>query len=348
MICETIDHSTALDSENKCTTNQLNEHRKEMDRLTQFSDIEKEKMSLEFAVNQFLSYKITGDAQSDYFSVVGFTFQALSHIGQLEKLGLDKLTIKGLVSPIYQQIGESPFFKRMQTWPRGYPGDFEMIEYILAGKNQCKPHTKEFHLENHGVSAAIAQQHCNKVVAQASKILEVAHRIENPRILSIACGSSPDIHSVAPYLKDNMEFVLLDGDKDALACSQMKLSSYNFSCQFIHGNILKKIVELRNHGHFDLVLIGGLFDYLKDSTIIKILNSLRENNLKKEGLIFFTNISEYNPARLWIEYLGDWELIHRSDAQLFDLALGAGFLKSECRIQKESTSLTYLVECMQP
>jgi hypothetical protein len=95
--------------------------------------------------------------------------------------------------------------------------------------------------------------------------------------------------------------------------------------------------------HYDLILIGGVFDYLNDKTIVSILKSLR-NNLVEDGRVFFTNIDKNNCYRTFMEYLGDWFLIERSESDVDELITAAEWPDDSYRITKDKTGLTHLVE----
>jgi O-methyltransferase involved in polyketide biosynthesis len=81
--------------------------------------------------------------------------------------------------------------------------------------------------------------------------------------------------------------------------------------------------RVREHGPFDLILAGGLFDYLSDKMIARTLSDAW-SMLAPEGRIVFTNIATGNPFRVWIEYMGDWKLIERSEEDVASLCRLAG------------------------
>ena len=63
--------------------------------------------------------------------------QIFSHVHMLsgivreaEKAGFSKSDIFDVLEPVRKLYAQSPFIAHLQTWPRGYPGDFEAIEYI--------------------------------------------------------------------------------------------------------------------------------------------------------------------------------------------------------------------------
>ena len=88
--------------------------------------------------------------------------------------------------------------------------------------------------------------------------------------------------------------------------------------------MVRGLVAARTLGPFDLVVAGGLFDYLPDEAITRLLQQARERLLTPSGQVLFTNIALENPCRLWIECLADWRLIHRSADHLSRQCADAG------------------------
>ena len=87
-----------------------------------------------------------------------------------------------------------PFHRAGAKWPRGYPGDFETIEYLCAAENRSLPQTVQHALEELALRSSISGQHRNKVAFQAKAILAACRRTNGRgRILSIGCGGCRDI-----------------------------------------------------------------------------------------------------------------------------------------------------------
>src|SRR5437588_819468 len=50
----------------------------------------------------------------------------------LERCGWTAGRIRESIVPSRQVLATSPFIRRCQEWPRGYAGDFETVEYMMA------------------------------------------------------------------------------------------------------------------------------------------------------------------------------------------------------------------------
>ena len=307
-------------------------------------------MSLNEAIKDFLSLELyqEHDKRLNYTSVISKVFTLLTEIAELDEQRKDRKEILSLLKETRDIVGKSPFFNRLQTWPRGYPGDFETIEYLIQGENKAMPGTIEYYLEEYGLKSPAAQQHRNKVARQSELILQSYLLNQNgcaSKILSLACGSCPDIQQVQKLIEPSKcSFFLVDYDNDALEFSRSKLSDFNGACKFVKRNVLRLLNEPVESGPFDLIIIGGLFDYLSDRSIIRILERVWRLLLAPRGKLFFTNISPDNPDRIWIEYLADWVLISRSEGELREMCTNAGIPEECMTIDKDSTQITYMIE----
>jgi extracellular factor (EF) 3-hydroxypalmitic acid methyl ester biosynthesis protein len=258
---------------------------------------------------------------------------------------LSRTEIIDALLPIRKLAAASPFVKRAQCWPRGYAGDFETIRYILEGGNWAVPGTLGYYIEDFFLTSSICEQHHNKIIQQGIMIKETVQRKRKAHILSIGCGTSEDLYSCLPHLKSSGAWVtLVDIDGDALAYSLEKLVSIKERVNVIKGNIYKEVRQLKSC--FDLILIGGVFDYLPDKVISVLLKQLGQQ-LQSGGQLFFTNIARGNPFRICMEYLADWVLIERGREELEGL-IKAAVPQLHYTIQKDSTGLTYLATLQQP
>jgi extracellular factor (EF) 3-hydroxypalmitic acid methyl ester biosynthesis protein len=246
--------------------------------------------------------------------------------------------VQEVLGPAAELQAQSSFVRRLRDWPRGYPGDFETIELLVKGSEVPIGTDPGKWIEWYALNTAIGQQHRNKVWWQYLQMCAVTPG----RILSVGCGGGADFN-IAPHRFTGSEIVLLDLDQDALWLAQDRLQRY---CEVhtICGDVRRGIRKAQDEGPFDIVVCGGLFDYLDERTIVFLLKELRERAVKVGGSVLFTNIAEENPFRVWMEAIADWRLIHRSEADIRRIVDAAGFDVHGLRIQRDATGLTYLVE----
>jgi len=238
---------------------------------------------------------------------------------------------------------ESPFIHRLQKWPRGYPGDFETIEYLCDGQVKARPLTTAWFLEHQALRTVAAQQHRNKVVWQASKIVDVVYRKDKARILSIGCGGSRDLRQIQHNIANrDLLIVLNDMDVDALDLSRATLKLLEPMVTTIVGDIFHAIRHLSRHMPYDLVVAGGIFDYIEDRQLIWLLPKLMKL-LSPDGILCFTNIARGNPDRVWMEYLSDWFIKERSENDILSLLEDSGVVpQAQANFTRDVTGLTVL------
>ena len=172
---------------------------------------------------------------------------------------------------------------------------------------------------------------------------------ERPKVLVLAAGSSPDLALVQERIRErDFQVVLNDGDAGAVAFSLARLSGIRDRVSAVHGNVLTSTRRLAVHGPFDLVVAGGLFDYLPDRHATSLLRTLWGRLLAPAGRLFFTNIRRGNPYRIWMEYLVDWRLIERSEEDVRDLVTAACGREAVCTVGSEGTRLAWLVSVERP
>jgi extracellular factor (EF) 3-hydroxypalmitic acid methyl ester biosynthesis protein len=261
-----------------------------------------------------------------------------SELAKLPPVQWRSLAVQEVLRPAAEFQAQSSFVRRLRDWPRGYPGDFETVELLVKGSEVPTNSAPGAWIDWYALNTAIGQQHRNKVWWQYLQMCAVTPG----RILSVGCGGGADFN-IAPQRFTGSEIVLLDLDPEALRLAQDRLQRY---CEVhtICGDVRRGIRKAQDEGPFDIVVCGGLFDYLDDRTIVFLLKELRERAVKVGGSVLFTNISEENPFRVWMEAIADWRLIHRSEADIRRIVEAAGFDLHGLRVQSDGTGLTHLIQ----
>ena len=267
-------------------------------------------------------------------------------VTECEDAGLTRLELLPLLEGVRALHARSPFVHRLQTWPRGYPGDFETVEWLCDAGNRAEADTVPWALEQCALQSPLAQQHRNKVGLQGRAILSTLVAKPAGRIASIGCGGCRDLSLIQDYVPPTHgSFVLVDADADALAFARERLDRLEGRCTFILGRVPRALARVQGAGPFDLVVAGGLFDYLPDRWAVATLTAAREL-LGPGGRMFLSNIARGNPFRPWIEYLADWWLIERDEADLRRLLAQAGFDVEQARISHDTTGLALIADAV--
>ena len=303
---------------------------------------------LKSAVNDFINLE-HGNISSDHFfhKVISEMHNLISAIGISLESGFSKDQIIAELKIPREIHARSPFVNRLQNWPRGYQGDFETIEYICECENTAPKNTIEYYIEWYALNSAVAQQHRNKINIQSSYILNSIAINDESGILVIGCGSGRDIRNIQNVINNKkIKLYLNDIDQGALDFTKSKIDDKLLDkVIYINGNVLK---ILRNpeykYKKFNLILFGGVFDYLQDKAIILLLNHMYATMLDENGKIIFTNINQNNPFRYWMEYLASWKLIERSQEDCISICKKASIPENNVRIYFEETKLALIIE----
>lgn len=288
------------------------------------------------------------DAIGHPHRIVAAMYRVAGALADCRTAGLTRVEVLDIVGPLRELLRRSPLVHRLQTWPRGYPGDFETVEWLCDATNLAEPGTTPWGVEHFCVHSPIAQQHRNKVAMQADAIATVVMTRHDARVLSIGCGGCRDLREILPILQcaPDASFALVDGDAAAIAFAAARLASLGGRCRFVQGHVPRTLTPARVGGPFDLVVAGGLFDYLPDRWAIETLRRIG-TLLREGGEVVLSNITSPNPYGPLISCLGEWELIERTDDDLVRLLKEAGFDQPDVRIRRDTTGLAAMVTAHQ-
>ena len=298
------------------------------------------------------------------------TTPALSNL--FEKFESTLREVEPELRPVHQTFGRrqlhpmllcSPFLYRCFSKPLGYAGDYEMVNMMMRDP-----------LEGGSLYAKIvnlwflkqppAEAHRNRIQHLVQLIVDAAARASaqgrTARIMSIGSGSA---HEVQQFLREShlasqVQFTLIDFNEETLAHCQKVLEEIKTrfhrttSVRYVKKSvqqILKeaaKSVERGATGQYDLVYCAGLFDYLSDPVCRK-LTGLGYDWLAPGGRLLTTNVDEYNPRRITMDYIMEWHLLYRKGADL--LALKPEKAPADlCAITSDSTSVNIYFEAKKP
>lgn len=267
------------------------------------------------------------DAEVRYSQYVSLVHAMIAALRRCEMTGATADAIRAASADAREVHRLSPLCTRLQDWPRGYPGDFETVEYLCEGVNRAPVDSFGHAIEAYALRSAAAQQHRNKVEEQAAVVARRLAMSTGPvRILSIGCGGSRDLlalrrHCADPRATERLAVTLNDSDAGALVLSERRLHEMGVATRTLAMNVLAAMRMLvRETEGFDLVLAGGLFDYLDDRTAAFVIRTCRRSLLREGGELFFTNIAVGNPYRPWMDHVANWGLIHRTEDDILTLA----------------------------
>ena len=271
-----------------------------------------------------------------------------SALDRAEAAGLSQDPLRELIAVAREVHALSPFVRRLQTWSRGYQGDFETIEHLLSQENQAEPGTVGFVIEQYCLATALAQQHRNKMQRQTNEIMKVLLREDQskaPSVLILAAGSTPELRYAANFVQTrDFRVVLCDTDPGAIDFSTKALASLGDRVRTLEGDVVWCAESIEEQGPYDLIVAGGLFDYLDDKWAKKTLSLVLGGWLAPGGKLFFTNLATENPFRLWMRCVVNWTVIERTEQDLVELVSSARTSNVAVQVGRDPTTLALLAE----
>ena len=87
------------------------------------------------------------DPASSFHRVVTLVHDLCAALVDAEAAGCTRQELREAARTARDIHGASPFVRRLQEWPRGYPGDFETIEWLCRATNEAPEGTLASALE---------------------------------------------------------------------------------------------------------------------------------------------------------------------------------------------------------
>ena len=227
----------------------------------------------------------------------------------------------------------SPFMKRTNLKPRGYPGDSVMMRMLY--RNEFEGETtfaKLMHKHPMEHPAARAVRNRRRLVTQKLIETQNGHRPpsgERLKVLSVACGPAFEMQDIllTPEDCEKYHFTLLDQDRQALHEAATLIDQIEKKlCTKTYVDYLNESVrtmlassQLKDQwGLFDYIYSMGLFDYLTPPVASAVLGKLYKI-LKPGGTMLIGNFHVSNPSKYYMEYWLDWVLYYRTEEEFADL-----------------------------
>lgn len=245
-------------------------------------------------------------------------------------------------------VYKSSVVRRAFEKPRGYPGDYKLIETIY--NNEAISEGIGYCYDRYFLSNAYAVAVRNREIKMQELLLDFIEETGSSKIniLNLACGSCREIKEAFIDSHRNFNksicFNLVDQDVEALEFSKkaLKSDSKKLSLSFFNQNILEYLKDGDKHskvlGKQHLIYTIGLADYLPDRILKKLLAfcfSILEN--RGRLIVAHKDISEYKPlpANWWC----DWEFYSRDENDMLDLISKSEMKNFNIRIEREKSGV---------
>ena len=235
-------------------------------------------------------------------------------------------------------VWQAPFFRHAYEKPRGYAGDFEMMEMLydsqVEGATPFARLLQEHFMPGPG-HRSVRSRHEYLRSLLVSNVIEGRAR----RLLSVASGSAGEVRDFFASVPDApVEVSLLDRDAEALAFAMTALNSKAGASDRVRT--LRMSVRdiaagaLKQQPPFDLIYSTGLYDYLNQRLAVALTRQLVES-VAPGGEVLIANYAKehVNPDRFIVEYAQDWFLVTRDEGEMYDLV--ASLDVEDCRLDHD-------------
>lgn len=227
----------------------------------------------------------------------------------------------------------SPFNNRAFTKPLAYAGDYEMMNMIYRDMDEGTSFFAKL-MNRHILTKTAPNAVRGRAKYVTDKITQLlADKFKNNNsvsITNIACGPAKEIQDLFRTNSeiDKCKFTFVDADERPLLYSQQVLTELKrkhnrqTEMKFVHKAI-DQIIKDRDWKNKikkqDVVYSIGLLDYLSPIMARRMISSLYEL-LDDNGILMIGNINNSNDTRNFMEYVGEWYIIHRNDQELLALS----------------------------
>ena len=227
---------------------------------------------------------------------------------------------------IFPYFMRSRFAERAYFKPKGYAGDFLMMEHIYAdvpkGEGKLGEIIDAFCLQRPG-SLAIRSRR----ILLRDQLLQLSgatsRRGRTTRIMNLACGPNRELFDflAACDHSEDIEALCVDIDPEALQYTNqyVNIFPHRASIKLMSENVIKWALGRATHHiePLDIIYSSGLCDYL-DPRLFRALITQCHRHLKPGGTLLLGNFTHY-PDSLFLDKLLRWELIYRTKEDLQEL-----------------------------
>lgn len=291
---------------------------------------------LSYALQKDSTPEISEDHRAECYSILSSFSDNLGNFKDILKHPEDENVLWGyLFKEAFPFIMRSRFAERAYYKPKGYAGDFLMMEHIYL--NQPEGDGKIGKL----VDAWLLQRPGTKAIRGRRKLLsgqletisrQRLEQGETIQIMNLACGPNRELFdflSNCDY-SSKIEALCVDIDSEALQYTNQHVNTFPHmaSIRFMNENLVKWALGKvsQNIGMQDIIYSAGLSDYL-DRKLFQALVSRCHEHLKPGGQLVIGNFAPFDD-QLFMDHILQWELIYRTEDELKELFIDTPFGKN--------------------
>jgi extracellular factor (EF) 3-hydroxypalmitic acid methyl ester biosynthesis protein len=234
---------------------------------------------------------------------------------------------------IFPYFMRSRFAERAYYKPKGYAGDYLMMEMIYRdqpeGDGKLGTLTDSWCLSSAAAKAVRGRREllCNQLESLCRQKRDQGNPI---RIMNLACGSNRELFDFLARCDytEAIEATCIDADPQALTYTDQQVNNFahHASIRLMNDNVVKWAAGGMRHdyGLQDIIYSAGLTDYL-DRRLFQALVTRSCEHLKPGGVLIIGNFSTKNRNRVFMDHILHWKLIHRDPADLEELFAATPF-----------------------
>jgi extracellular factor (EF) 3-hydroxypalmitic acid methyl ester biosynthesis protein len=254
---------------------------------------------------------------------------------------------------------DAPLWRQAYAKPRGYPGDYMVMNYIYDGKPVGDHSYAQL---VHALAVKIGQfvvRRKDFVRAEIETLIAAVEPRAALRVASLGCGPAREIVEV--LAQDNrfagsLAFSLIDQDEEALRCAGRGIADAVAKRRTGPRVIVepRKVSVLRLlrdvspadlFGQPDLIYSAGLFDYFSDRTC-RMLTRRLYAALPPGGALLLGNMKAGTDMAWPLEFIADWSLTYRSAERV--LSWAEGLDGADIQLRTEATGYDYMLRVRKP
>jgi hypothetical protein len=252
------------------------------------------------------------------------------------------------------ELLSGPIWRRSYEKPLGYPGDFEIMNYVYSGKDEGD---SAYARLCHRIGVEVGMCVRTRMEMVADELRDLLSRDGEPLLAtSLGCGSAPEVSQVLadPQARRPVSFTLIDQDAQALTCAYRKAfplinepgRQAQVNCLHLSfSQLLSGVANFADAPLQDLVYCAGLLDYLPMQQAQMIVAGLY-SRVKPGGTLIIGNMKS-DTNNVWaLGFVLDWELIYRDEAQMREMA--ALTKAAEVDVRLDPTGYNYMMFVKKP
>lgn len=250
-----------------------------------------------------------------------------------------------------ERLEHGQLLHRARFKPRGYAGDDTMLRQICEYWRCDHPlgATLDAHFQSHAAPQAVRNR--TRMVAEAISLAVRQSTNSEVRVASVGSGPALDIAWAAEALSVDeraaLRVTLLDLDPRALYESRERLNTWLAPDQVRAAREnLYRLPQRPTAGELldaDVISCTGFFDYLNEADASALLAQFWKS-LRPGGRLLVFNFAPQNASRALMEWIGNWYLVYRDEAEMFALAEAAEIPRGSLSIGFEPAAAALYID----